>query len=337
MVHLAVKMVDLSLTHRTEEEFRDMVYFPRSIDLLISVFLSAIATGVVVLLSLIFKLYKKPLSRMVLAINVAHVFFYYSKLSVLVFPPQTTFHCRILAITVVFGMESAAIWGALFAHSFYITLKYQSTLEILRMMKFYVLLAVVVPLISGIVSFSTNFFIYAEKEGTCVHRVYSDRIDIQYDVFVITPIWLACVVGIIWYKMAINKIARLQESQVGAEVYVLLIYPGILLFCWSPLMTTQTAMGFGATPGRMLVEVCIFLANMQGFCDALVYGRSVREALRDSINGWLGRTVSKEEQTFIEPQCVPEKLEKELANGNYSLLSAQSDLVISRKTVESNS
>lgn len=137
-----------------------MVYFPPTIDALILVLLSGIATGIIVLLSLNFTLYKQPLSLMVLAINLAHIFFYYSKLSVLFYQPRNELHCKVLGILHVFGLEPAAFWGALFAHAFYTILKQPADLEarVASMIKYYFIFAVLYPLIAGTVSFFTTSF-----------------------------------------------------------------------------------------------------------------------------------------------------------------------------------
>ena len=322
-------MFDPSLSVQGDAPYQEMIYFPLKISSLFTVLISAIATGIVVLLSLIFRLYKKPFSAMVLAINIAHVLFYYSKLSVLVFPPQSDLHCKILSIINVFGLESAAIWGALFAHAFYIIIKHQGTSEITRMMKYYVPIAVLVPLINGVVSFLSDYLVFSDKEATCVHRIYFGHIDVKQIFFGSIPVWSACVASLILYKLAINKIAQLQNAEAGTELYILLIYPGIFLLCWGPILIVQATVQFGATPSETLIKVLIALTNLQGFFDALVYGRSIREALNESITRCLGKNIKKEGHTFIEPSVISERNLRELSAGNYSLLSARNDLVIS--------
>lgn len=324
-------MFDTSVNPQDDVPYREMVYFPLKIDaLIISVLLSATTTAAVVLLSLIFKLYKRPLALMVLAISIAHVIFHFSKLSVLVFRPHSDLHCRFLSIFIIFGIESAAIWGALFAHAFYIITKYQSTHEIQRMMKYYLLFAVLLPIVNGVLSFFTGHIVYSEAQQTCVHRLYLNHFDFSSNIYVAIPIWISCLSSIIWYRMAIKNISGLQNSQTGSELYILMIYPGILLFCWCPNVVIQTLTQFGLPPSNTVAIISVFIVNMQGFFDALGYGRSVREALSASFNNGCKRNFPNEEQTYIEPQTLEEKRVSSMSAGNYSLLSVQNELDINR-------
>lgn len=282
-----------------EENYHEMVYFPLTFSALISPLLSALATTTVVLISLICKFYKRPLSFMVLAINTAHVLFCFSKLSVLVFQPRSSFHCSIIGIINVFGLESAALWGALFAHAFYITLKYQCIDKIPSIMKYYLIIAVLFPLINGIISALTNYFVYSPTAETCVHRIFYGKFDIFVNLYAIFPIWLACIGSIVWYKMAINKISDLHSAEAGGEMWVLMIYPGVMLVCWSPNLVAQTAIQFGATPSSTLTNSFLFLVNLQGFFDAVVYGKSVKEVVRDSISGYFGKKRSNTDETVM--------------------------------------
>ena len=293
-----------------------MNYFPVGLGSLIPVLLSAITISIVILLSLYLKLYKRSLSLMVLAINIAHVFFYYTKLSVLVFQPSSDFHCRILSITVNFGLESAAFWGAMFAHGFYITLKHQSTNQLPYMMKYYLLFAVLAPLINGFSCFFAHFLIYSETERTCVHHIYSDRIDVPFLIFANIPVGTACLASIILYKMSINQIAMLQETKAGAELYVLMIYPGILIFCWGPTLVLQTLMQFGVVPHPTLVNTFVLLSNLQGFFDAVVYGKNIRDALRGKGDN------------LAEPQTIIEQSHRSITAGDYSLLSVRNEIAL---------
>lgn len=299
------KMVDISLRIPEEDTYHDMIYFPLEVQDQIPIIISAIPTTLVVSLSLIFRLYRRPLSLMVLAINIAHVFFYYTKMSVLVFPPQSGIHCKILSIFNVFSFESAAIWGALFAHAFYTILKDHSFNEfhLPRMIKFYLIFGVLIPLVNGVLSFFTDRLIYSESKGACVHRVYADRIDTWVLVFTLIPIGLSCFMSMVWYKMAMNKISALQGKETGGELYVLMIYPGILLLCWGPSLLTQIVMQFGVNPSTTLINIGLALVNSEGLLDSVVYGRFLRDVLRDTWNNYFKKSII-DEDTFIEQQII---------------------------------
>lgn len=312
--HTIPEMIDPALHLQGGGDYHDMIYFPVKINAMISMFLSGFATAIIVSISLIFKLYKRPLARMVLVINMAHVLFYFSKISVLLFPPRSELHCRILSIIVVFGIESAVFWGALFAHLFYVIIKSQSMDEVPLMMKYYVLVAVILPFVSGILSSFTKFLIYSESLETCVHRVYADHFDLSYDLHVLIPVWLACILSTVWYKKAISKISDLQWNSDRNELYVLLIYPGVLMFCWGLHLVLQTIIQMGTSPSQTLIDISISLVNLQGFFDALVYGRSVKEALKDRARSHYGRKISQEEE------IVEVKSNREMSAGSYSYL-----------------
>ena len=299
---------DVYLNSQDQGVPAEMVFFPLEITSLIPVFLSAISTGTIVALSLIFKLYKRPLSLMILAINIAHVCFHFSKLSVLIFQPSNDFHCSILGIINIFGIESSAYWIALFAHAFYIVAKYKNVDAVPQLMKYYVIFAVILPLISAFSSYFEEHFSYSDTKGTCVHRFYPGEFDVWANIYVFIPVWIACISTIVWYKMAINKIAELRRGKAGVDLYVLMIYPCILILCWGPNLIVRAIMQFGGSVNETLNSIALFLVNMQGFFDALVYGKSVREELRGAMsNSCLKKKVSKESQVVDEQQNTEER------------------------------
>lgn len=303
-------------------DYQDLVFFPRNVEYQISVLLSAIAATIIVLLSLILKLYKEPLGFMVLFMNFAHISFCYSKFSVVIYPPRTELHCRIITVMNIFGIESAAIWGALFAHAFSIVVKYQELCEAqLRVMiSKYLLIAVNLPLISGIVASLTGHLIYSQKEGTCVHRVYTDRIDFSSNVYVFIPIWISCIASIILYKKSMTELNGLRGRPPNSKFYVLMIYPSILVLCWGPHSVAQTVLQMGASLNRTLLAVFIFMTNMQGFFDAVAYGRSIRRMLYESARNCIRRNNAREEQLGTS---LPSKLQD--GSSTYSLIPEEGD------------
>lgn len=327
-------MCDASIIRQDGGFCREVVYYPVKIDHMISVLLSGIATGIVVVLLLIFKLYKRPLSRMVLAINIAHMLFYYSKFVLILFPPRSDKYCQILSIINVFGFESAAIWGCLFAHAFYLILKHQSFNEqyLPPMMNYYLIFAVLVPLANGFVSYLIHFLVYSEDKGTCVHLIYSNKIDISYLLSTVIPIGIACLLSIIWYKMLISKISGLRGAPTSSELYVFMIYPGILLFCWCPTLIVQISLQFGANLSDDVVKTVIFIVNSQGLLDALVYGRFLKDVLKESFSGCYRKYVLKSEETSAsEPLSLEESVEQELTISSLSLLSEHNEPSVNRR------
>lgn len=307
----------ISLMSQDEGQYHEVVYFPLETLSVIPVLISALATTTIVLLSLFFKFYRRPLSLMILAINIAHVLFYFSKLSVLVLKPRSDFHCKILGIIDIFGLESAAFWATLFSHLFYIILKHQSFSVVPIMLRYYLFFAVLLPFTAGVLSFFTNHVIYSADQGTCVHRVYLDRIDITGNLFVRIPIGFACIACAVWYKMALNQLKHLRSIQTGMELYAVMIYPAILVICWGPNFFLQIALQLGATPGPTVINGFLFLAHLHGLWDALVYGRSVREIRRDSIIS--GQVQNNSKQAPI----LAEKNRDDLPSGYYSYLSGE--------------
>lgn len=62
------------------------------------------------------------------------------------------------------------------------------------------------------------------------------------------------------------------------ELWTLMIFPLIVLACWGPYVTAQIIykIEFGSGADRSLVcRILRSFAHLQGFFDALVYGRSV--------------------------------------------------------------
>ena len=297
-------MLDTSLNLQDEGPYREIVYYPLKLESQITVLLSAIATTIIVSLSLIFKLYKQPTSLMVLAINIVHVLFFSSKLSVLIYQPLSDTHCKIIGIFSTFGVESAAIWGALFAHAFYIILKYHSEIYLSRTMKYYLLVAVLIPALIGGSTYLTKNLVYSEIQGTCVHRVYPDRFDLTGNLFFRFPVIVACLASVVWYKMAITKLSALKGKQTSSEVYIFMIYPGIMVFCWGPHVVLQTAIQFGLSPSGTLTDAFINLTYLQGFFDALVYGKRVGVEIKKSVKKCFEKELLKEENISIVSQTL---------------------------------
>lgn len=310
-------MFEDSLILQSGTGYIEMVYFPLQINSLIAVLISAIATIIILTLSLIFKLYKRPTALMVLTMNIAHFSFYYSKLSVLVYQPESDFHCRILTIMHIYGLQSAVIWGALFAHAFYIVVKYHETcdVELPRMVKYYMLIAVALPLFNGILAAICGQLEYSDVEKTCVHRVYRDRFDVNGNIWVRIPVAFACIASLFWYKRAINTLSALQgKKKKSAELYILMIYPSILLFCWGPhgVLQVLIQLGLHSPTVSALSDIFVFLTNLQGTFDAIVYGRSIGIVVIEAINTCLGKNPSKEKEKVVETQVLESSYERDM-------------------------
>lgn len=153
------------------------------------------------------------------------------------------------------------------------------------------------------------------------------------------PVWITCLLSIIWYKLAINKISSLQCVPAGTELYVLMIYPGINVICQGPALITQTVIQFGAAPpSNTVITIFTSLVNLQRLFDAVVYRKSIKRALKDSFNKCFRNKLSDdtEERTFVEPYTVIRKRvehehEHELSSSNYLGLSSQYESSTRRK------
>lgn len=261
-----------------EDGYTHLYFFSDGWDFFILILLSVISTTVVVIASLTLKLYQRPLSAMVLGVCLADLLFYCTKLSYFIWKPSSSLHCKILGVFGVLGLNASVIWGGFFAYAFYIILKTQDSNIVSSRMKYFILIVTIWSAINVTYSAISDFMDYDENQKTCIHRVANVDTDFDYLICITLPIFLSIIASLIWYKLALNRLNALNVVENKTESYVLLVYPGILVFCWTPFLVMHLiTLAKDSAPSDLFNGIAIRLAHLQGILDAVVYGQSVRE------------------------------------------------------------
>lgn len=215
---------------------------------------------------------KNPLNKMVIAINLADLVFVLTKASASVIEPINDVHCKFLQVSAQSGIISSVFWGAFFGHALYIVAKYYQGDQIAKYMINYVIFGVFVPIGLSFGSIFTDYVVYsATNGGVCVHRLAAGQVDYDSLIFTIIPIGIGCVLSVMWYFMAFLRIKNLVREGDKANLMMLMVYPGIMLLCWTPILIVSTRTFFGLNSNHTFVSIARALDQLQGLFDAIVY------------------------------------------------------------------
>lgn len=258
-----------------ETEWTSISFIPSDIERSITAIPSFLATSLVVIVGLIYKIHARPLGRMVLVMNVTHTMYYFVRLSSLITQPTNNFSCRLVVAIVLFLLVSSLLWGTFFGHAIYIITKRQSMQILATAFKWYLVIAAAFSGGIALVSILLDLVIYSESEG-CVHRIYPDKVDVPFLIAPTLPITLCVILSVVW-SLLTGFAAKSHYMNVKAkDLFVLRVYPAIVIFCWLPILLYGTAANLGLQTSDTVHVILINLFLLQGFFDALVYGLAPR-------------------------------------------------------------
>ena len=214
---------------------------------------------------------------MILTLNAANTIYCFMKISGYIYKPSGLPYCK-TAITIsrVFICMSI-LASTLFGHTLYTITKYESLEAIEKYMKRYLLVLTVVPLTLGFSSGLTNYISYSQTQHTCVHLIYPGEIDTLLIFLVIIPTAICCILSAYWFIKAGGELNAKGLRGSKADSIALLIYPGIVIFCWIPILTYNVLKGFGYIQPSETVDVVMSnIYQLQGLLDAVTYGIAPR-------------------------------------------------------------
>lgn len=249
-------------------------FFPSDTLLLICPFLSFIACLAALIASLSLRLYKDSMGVMSLYIIIADLCFEFPKL-IACFGYEKSFHfCNIMLAFSHFGMVSSFFWAAFFAHLLFRVAKTHNVHVSKKYMTLYVVCAVVLPILHTIASMFTDYVEYNPTTRSCIHTMTVGQVDYGYVFYTQLPLVMAILMSLYWYVGTILQLRHVFEKGHDFDLLTLILYPAILIICWTPATIASTMAFFGIRPNPSLVAVFQGLVQLQGFFDALVYGRS---------------------------------------------------------------
>lgn len=266
----------------TNASSHDVVFFPIMMPYLICPALSSLASFVMITLILVSKFHKESLGIMLLSVNIADFLFCFPKAMTYLIRPWDDAFCRLVQFVSHAGLISSVIWGFLFAHAMLKVITKQKFEVIRELLKPYILLSVILPVILSAQCLFSDYIIYHDDTNTCIHKVQAGVFDYKSLLFTGIPIVTCCVLSLIWYSFAAKMLKNFMNNSNAIYTWTLVIYPAILLICWMPSLMMNSLITFGMKPNAFLLEVFQALDQTQGFWNAVVYGiskGSVRRAI----------------------------------------------------------
>lgn len=243
--------------------------------LLIPPIISSVSTAFVIIVSLSFKLHKSPLGIMILGINFSDFVYAFTKSIGPFIPVESNAPCMILVFVGNISLRASILWGALFGHALLITITHHG-LHILRMkIKWYLFFSIMIPFALSIPYLFLSYVRYDESAGICI--IISEAV-LNFVLLKTTPIILGIFLSMYWYIRAARNLAQIMAIKSKGQLLTLLVFPMIELICWLPAITTQLIQkldGPSESYPNALSKTLQSFAYLQGFFDAMVYGRSV--------------------------------------------------------------
>ena len=243
--------------------------------------ISVLASTIAVLSSLATKNYKQPLAKMALFLLIGDIVFFVPKVIVGFKYPKNELFCQIIVGIVEFGGNSSFFWAPAFAHAFYIVVKCADSQAVIKYMNCYYLFAIYLQIPYGIAAaVMPEYVTYDTNKKECVHTPPPEgNFDTEYFFFAVVPLILVVIPCFIWYAMGIRRIKSYLNQIECKDLSAVVLYPGILLICWLPILISVILRYFNIKVNETIMLGFQALANSQGLFDSIVYG-STSKALK---------------------------------------------------------
>lgn len=314
-------MTNISSTLRSQE-FDEIVLFPNDPLSLILLSLSIVSSLVVLVVCVVYKLYRQPLEFMVTWTTFAHVTG--SVIELILGAPfgKTALDCKIATVVELFSDISTFHWTSFFGHALITTIKTQNMDAIVRYKLRYFLFGTIVPLFYSLVNFFQKWI--DVSNNICVYRI--PRQGHEGILFVLSTIPFYIMFGLClwWYIRAIIRMRKELDKEYRSQAFVLLLFPGILIVCWLPDLVLNMLIYLQFVPSTTAFTVMKLLDYSQGFLDSMVYGisRNVFKYARKQLRKCRKRfNKNSEEESFTVHRM--DSTEKEKLN--QSLLRVQQE------------
>lgn len=147
-------------------------------------------------------------------------------------------------------------------------------------MKYYLVLAVMVPIILCIVTIFIRFAMYEDHQ--CVHYVYPGSVDIKFMVLVDIPVLICCFLSVFWYYLIYKEIKK--ELGSARSLRIFLAYPMIMVICWTPIVASDLYGALGGYITSEWLQIFAMIDHFQGLLDAIVYGGEAKRAFYNAFS-----------------------------------------------------
>lgn len=249
-------------------------FFPPISGYTVCPILSALSNVLVIFSCVYFKTYTSSLGKMILWINIWDFCYTFMKAFGTIYQPRDDLACQVFQGIAQVGLLSSVIWGSFFAHALLKVIENKNEKSLKRFMKYYVSSSLIVSFgLSGVLIF-TGSFKYEKDLGECIHWIYYDKPDYSTLFYLFIPILVCCALSIVWFVKAANRFENtLGEGKRSKYFITLMVYPAIVLFCWTPMLVVFIFVFAGNSQSHSLVPMVQALNQLQGFFDAMVYGK----------------------------------------------------------------
>ena len=212
---------------------------------------------------------------MIFGINLSSMIYFGGKCSVLFLGTMNLSKCLTLEGVFTFGYTSQVLWAACFAHAFYKIVHDLSALP--RMLKYYLLIAVGIPLITGISSVFADFVEFSAADRTCNTVFKIKTLNWHLLLYYSLPSLFSVVFSIIFYALATCRLKKMNLAEGFKEIFSLvMLFPGILIILWGPMLLVQQLEVWGVEINQDITKWLRFISYLLGFFNAVVYGEGAK-------------------------------------------------------------
>lgn len=260
------------------QNYMDITFFPA--ESLITPSLTMIGSSIVTLRFLYLKSYKEPLGRLIFALNLMNLCYCSTKIFGTFFTPASEIGCRLLESFACFSSTASMILGACFGHSLYMLTVHLSVEGSSKYVTHYLTFGILGSFLLGVGSYFTPLVILKHIDGSpvCTHRIYYDAPDYTFIFFVDIPVVAALSFSIFCYSLSAKRLKSLVHTDY-TYIWVLLIFPAVLVLCWLPLLIAILLVSFGVQITTSLATFLKACDQLQGFIDAIVYWQGGKKSI----------------------------------------------------------
>ena len=256
-----------------DEEKAGIIFLPLDWEQSITAIISCVATALAVILGRCYKIHEKLIGRLIFTIFIADFVMDATRTSGLIIQPPDTSYCKFIVAVSHTALLLSVSWRVTFGYALYVFAKTRSIDALYRAIKTSTLLCAVFSLIIGIATVFTNYVEYSDNEKTCVHML--TKRDPLVVLFMVLPTATCCIVSVSWYCLTAGVVRRKQIDMNANELTYLLLYPAIVIVCWSPILFLDFYRSLDHEPSDVVQTIFKNILQLQGLLDALVYAWSL--------------------------------------------------------------
>ena len=222
--------------------------------------------------TIIFKISKTGLGKMVIALSIMDLIFSSSFLF-LELIVENELICQVGSFLWVFGFVGSLSWSCCFAHCLYRTVKSGDSQTQSEFIGWYRTVSIIFSSIIAITAVCMKFWVLEVEAQRCVFATAASHFDLPCLIIFLIPALLSSIFCCVGYMGVVKELYR-DRSELYLE---LLIYPLILIICDIPTEFHCLYIKItGERPADASTYICQILLRSQGFLNALAFGLSKR-------------------------------------------------------------